>query len=340
MELAQIAGCLFGMALGDALGAETEFLDMYAIRRQFPPNGPQEPPGNPARVTDDTQMALAVGDALLAATRPYTPESVATELVRTFIDWYNHPDNDRAPGNTCLTACENLINGQPWPQASDIGSKGCGANMRVMPVGLLNVDETTRAQIAQLQAAITHSHPTALAASDLTAFVIADLADGGSLDNLPQRVRWYVNAQRDIYHAYWLGDVWQRAYMMPTARHYISNGWEECLEVLNRLDRALIVIDRESDPCLATGAGWIAEEAFATGLLCFLMYPDDPAAVIHRAAATSGDSDSIAAIAGAFAGAHCGLDSWPQDWVDRIEYHDHLQSMSEGLARLHEETTT
>lgn len=339
MEYQQTAGCLFGMALGDALGAETEFLDLYAIRRQFPPNGPQEPPGNPARVTDDTQMALAVGDALLAAPRPYAPESLAAELVRTFIDWYNHPDNDRAPGNTCLQACERLLQGQSWDQASDIGSKGCGANMRVMPVGLLNVDETARAQIAQLQAAITHGHPTALAASDLTAFVIADLASGGSPDDLPQRVRWYINAQRDVYHGDWLGDLWQRAYMMPTARHYIAQGWDDCLEVLNRLDRALIVIDRDSDPCLATGAGWIAEEAFATGLLCFLMYPDDPPAAIHRAAATSGDSDSIAAIAGAFAGASCGLDAWPQDWLDRIEYRDHLHAMSDSLATMHEETT-
>ena len=336
MDLQHIAGCLFGMALGDALGAETEFLDLYAIRRQFPPNGPLEPTGNPARVTDDTQMALAVGDALLAAPRPYEPESLSAELVRTFIDWYNSPDNDRAPGNTCLMACEKLVEGQPWYEASDIGSKGCGANMRVMPVGLLDVTDTTRAQIAQLQAAITHGHPTGLAAADLTAFVIADLASGGSPRDLEQRVRYYARLQEGIYHDEWLGSLWQRAYVMPTARHFILRGWDECQEVLNRLDRALIVMDRETDPCLATGAGWVAEEAFATGLLCFLMYPDDPVAVIQRAAATSGDSDSIAAIAGAFAGAYHGIDAWPQDWIERIEYHDHLHSMSEALARQHQ----
>jgi len=55
----QTAGCLVGMALGDALGADVEFLDVEEIRKRYPPNGPQSLVGNPALVTDDTQMALA-----------------------------------------------------------------------------------------------------------------------------------------------------------------------------------------------------------------------------------------------------------------------------------------
>jgi ADP-ribosylglycohydrolase len=147
------------MALGDALGAETEFLDVPGILRRFPPTGPQEPPGNPARVTDDTQMALAVGEALVAAPRPYSPDTLKDHLQRAFIDWYNSPDNNRAPGRTCMTACEHLIDGMEWREACVISSKGCGANMRVMPVGVLNVDAPIRAKIAQFQAAFTHGHP-------------------------------------------------------------------------------------------------------------------------------------------------------------------------------------
>jgi ADP-ribosylglycohydrolase len=60
-------GCLFGLAFGDALGAVTEFLRVDEICDRFPPNGPQEISGNPAKVTDDTQMALAVGKALVEA---------------------------------------------------------------------------------------------------------------------------------------------------------------------------------------------------------------------------------------------------------------------------------
>jgi ADP-ribosylglycohydrolase len=52
---------------------------------------------------------------------------------------------------------------------------------------------------------------------------------------------------------------------------------------------------------------WVAEEALATALLCVLLYPDDPVAALSRAATTSGDSDSIAALAGAITGAAHGI---------------------------------
>lgn len=337
ITLKSILGCLIGMALGDALGAETEFLNIKGILERFPPNGPQEPEGNPACVTDDTQMAIAVGDALLAAPRPYTASGLIPEFTRTFLDWYDDPENNRAPGNTCLTACEELQEGKTWVEASQISSKGCGANMRVQPVGLLNVDAATRAGIAQLQAAMTHGHPTGLAASDLTAFVIADLSNGGKPEGLVERVRQYAESQREIYHADWLGELWMRAVMMRTPQMYIAHGWDECLAILDRLDAALLTMDRQSDPCLATGAAWIAEEAFATALFCFLMYPDEPLAVIRRAVVTSGDSDSIACLAGAFAGALHGLDAWPAEWVERIEYRDHLLAIAEGLDRQNKE---
>ncbi len=331
MEQDRKAGCLFGMALGDALGAETEFLDIFSILQRFPPHGIQSPQGNPARVTDDTQMALAVGDALIAAPRPYMPDSLSREFVRTFTDWYNDPDNDRAPGNTCLTACEELLSGKAWYEAAQINSKGCGANMRVMPIGLIDVDEATRAGMAQLQAAITHGHPTGLAAADLTAYVIADLGNDGSIDGLLKRVQTYAETQRGIYHQTWLGDLWERSIMFRSPDTYIARGWDECLGVLDRVDAVLVQPDRETDPCQQTGAGWIAEEAFATALLCFLLYPDDATAVIRRAALTSGDSDSIAAIAGAFAGAYHGSDAWEHEWIERIEYHDRLAQQSAAL---------
>lgn len=332
MDYQHSAGCLIGMALGDALGAETEFLTVDAILQRFPPLGPQEPPGNPARVTDDTQMALAVAAALIAAPRPYTPDTLGPALIRTYIDWYNDPDNNRAPGNTCLTACEALQAGQDWVHASQISSKGCGANMRVQPAGVLNVDPATRAAIAQFQAAITHGHPTGLAAADLTAFVIADLGSGGSPEGLPERVRAYAQSQRELYHADWLGDLWMRAMVMPTPQTYIARGWQECEAILDRLDVAVLKQDYRHDPCLSTGRGWVAEEAFATALLCFLLFCDDPVGTIRRAAVTSGDSDSIACIAGAFAGAYHGLDAWPADWVQRVEYRDRLLSASRALS--------
>jgi ADP-ribosylglycohydrolase len=204
--------------------------------------------------------------------------------------------------------------------------------MRVMPVGLLAVDEHTQSAIAQFQAAYTHGHPTALVASDLTAFVISSLATGAEPGMLPNMLRDYAQQHRTEYHTHWLENLWTRVPMTATAEEYIARGWDECFQAIARLETALTSIDRDSDPCIATGDGWIAEEALATALLCFLMYPDDPVAVIRRAAVTRGDSDSIGCIAGSFAGAYCGVDAWPSDWLERIEYHDRIMALSTALS--------
>lgn len=322
-------GCLLGLAFGDALGAGTEFLSVESIVRNYPPDGPHHLTGNPARVTDDTQMTIAVGESLCAVTQPYTVSTLEPALRRAFVDWSRSPENNRAPGMTCLRACELLEDHDlPWYKATVQHSKGCGANMRVAPVGLLALGEGVqaeqqRAAIAQFQAALTHGHPTGLAAADITAATIADLAAGGEVTGLLQRLRSYAQRQSTVYHADWLGPLWQEA-GVDSPQTFIARGWNECLEVLDRLEAALANLDRSLDPCHYTGAGWVAEEAFATGLLCFLMYPQDPLAALHRAAVTSGDSDSIACLTGAFAGAHLGLDAWPAEWIERIEYRDKL----------------
>ncbi|TNY37148.1 ADP-ribosylglycohydrolase family protein [Thermomonospora catenispora] len=335
-------GCLFGLAYGDALGAPTEFLSMEQIRRRYGPLGPADlpgPPDAPALVTDDTQMTIAVAEGLLDALErpPLTPERVLPHWRRRFIDWLHDPRNDRAPGNTCLRACRDLDRGVPWVRATVHDSKGCGAVMRVAPVGLVRgLTDEQRAGAAQLQAALTHGHPTGLAAGELTAFAVWWLREGMDPAELPAALRERCHRQRTVYRSRWLEDLWRRPSGDGASRQgaadspeaFIARGWDECLAALDRLESALARADRDADPCLITGAGWVAEEAMATGLLCFLLFPDDPVSAIRRGAASSGDSDSIACLAGAFAGAHLGLEAWPAAWAERIEYADELARLA------------
>ncbi|MEV6123403.1 ADP-ribosylglycohydrolase family protein [Streptomyces sp. NPDC052077] len=322
-------GALLGLALGDALGFPTEFHDVPTILAGFGPWRERELP-LPAVVSDDTQMTLALGRALHAATErgPLGPRELEGPLRREFTDWYRSPENDRAPGTTCLQACALLEDGdRRWQDASRIGSKGCGANMRVAPLGLLpGLGDEQRAGAAQFQAALTHGHPTALAASDLTARAVLLLARGTAPGALPGLLRAHALEQRTRYHEEWLGDLWTRAGDTGPGE-FIARGWDECLAALDRLGHALRTTSPETDPCLAVGEGWIAEEALAAGLLCFLLLPDEPLTALRRAACTSGDSDSIACLAGAFAGAHLGAGAWPREWADRVEYRAGLLSL-------------
>ncbi|GAQ64676.1 ADP-ribosylglycohydrolase family protein [Streptomyces scabiei] len=322
-------GSLIGLALGDALGHPTEFDDVPAILAKCGPWRKMALP-KPAIVTDDTQMTLALGHGLRAAMDRGSlgPETLERAVRKEFVEWFRSPENNRAPGHTCLVACDLLaVERHPWQFASQIHSKGCGANMRVAPLGLIGpLSDEQRAGAAQLQAALTHGHPTALAASDLTAHAVRLLAQGAEPMGLVGRLRSYAYENRSHYHARWLGDLWTYG-QDPSPEHYISRGWDDCLEALDRVQAALRLPSPESDPCTATGEGWIAEEALATGLLCFLLFVDEPVTALRRAACTAGDSDSIAALAGAFAGAYHGPDAWPVEWADRIEYQGDLVSL-------------
>ena len=321
------SGSLFGMAYGDALGKPTEFMPVARIEAEYGPGGPQDLAGDPAQVTDDTQMALAVGHALRAVRQDLTPQALVGVLTERFVGWLMSPDNNRAPGNTCLRACGALQDGVDWQQATVIDSKGCGANMRVTPVGLLpGLDLEVMAGVAQLQAALTHGHPTAVAASELTAYATRLLRDGLSLAEVLPALLDRCDTQRQVYREDWLGQLWQRSHD-PDPVHFITRGWDECAAALATVATASASPDRTVDPCLATGAGWIAEEALATALYCALLYPDQPVAALGRAANTSGDSDSIACLAGAFLGASLGMAAWPLPWLDRIEYADQLATL-------------
>ena len=110
---------------------------MDVILLRYPPSGPQDLPAPLALVTDDTQMTLAMGEALLQAAQPYTVKTLEDPLRDAFIAWNESPENNRAPGITCKQACDYLACGLPWYKATIASSKGCGANMRVAPVGLL-----------------------------------------------------------------------------------------------------------------------------------------------------------------------------------------------------------
>jgi ADP-ribosylglycohydrolase len=317
---------MYGLAYGDALGKPTEFASVDLIVKWYGPAGPRDLEGDPAKVTDDTQMALAVAWAL-RDTAAAEPEALAAALRRHFVEWAYSPENTRAPGQTCMTACHGLARGKPWHEASVIGSKGCGANMRVAPVGLVKgYDDDAFAGVAQLQAALTHGHPTALAASELTGYAVRVLRDGAGLPALPGLLRDRCRQQRSVYRHEWLGPLWQRS-EVDSPEAYIARGWDECLAVLDRLDAALAQVDGGGDPCLLTGEGWVAEEALATAALCALWHRDDPVSALARAATTSGDSDSLACIAGALLGAAYGMAAWPDDWAQRIEYADQLAAL-------------
>lgn len=298
-------GVVLGLAIGDALGWPTEFLTLARIRATFGPWGITELPAPRAEFTDDTQMSLAIAEALLDA-GDSDLETLMQQVSRRFVAWLDSPENNKAPGNTCLEGARRLKKGCHWTESGSTGSKGCGSAMRSAPIGLYYRDDPDRLREVAISAGMAaHNHPTANAGSVATAYLVKLALDQTiPLERLTSEMIEKLLA--------FCGDL------SP--------------EFNSAVERIPAVMALESEAALdRLGQGWIAEEAVALGLYCFLRTPDDYRATVTRAANSNGDSDSITCIAGAISGAWNGLQGIPPDWVQRIEKREYLLSIANRL---------
>ncbi len=326
-------GCLLGLAIGDALGYATEFLALPEIHKRYGSRGIQDLCGNPALHSDDTQMSLAVAQSLIRAGNG-SLESLMEVLGKEFLRWLRSPENDRSPGNTSIKGCRNLESGIPWNESGIFQSKGCGANMRVAPIGLYywwNPAQLRR--VARASALVTHAHPTALVAAEATALCVSWAIQGIPPSQYMDRIRQEHSNSVNLWDAP-LGECWKRAGFSRPG-DYLGAGWAEVLATLDRVPGALR--QDGSDICEAVGGGWVANEALACALVCVLKSPQDYGNTIRAAANTSGDSDSIASIAGAISGALLGSKAIPRVWKRKIENRQSLTQLSKQLYLSHQQ---
>jgi ADP-ribosylglycohydrolase len=298
----QPLGLLYGLALGDALGWPVEFSPLDAIRARYGPAGIQAPP-DPALFTDDTQMTVALAEALVERGEAEI-DALMEAVTRRFIAWAHDPETpERAPGRTCLRGVANLEHGLSWREAGVKSSKGCGSAMRVAPLGYLyQRDEARLREVAHATGFATHQHPAADAACQAAAYLVK-LA----LDGVPP------------------GDYFDRALQFCAG---ISGEFDEAVQ------RAAACLDwpDETEAMEHIGEGWVGEEAVALALFACARHPDDYPAAVRCAANISGDSDSVACIAGGVLGARLGPAALPLDWVARLEKRAYLADLAGRLA--------
>jgi ADP-ribosylglycohydrolase len=226
-------------------------------------------------------------------------------ISREFVAWLRSPENDRSPGGACLYGARRLEAGVPWWQSGKPNSKGCGAAMRVAPIGYFYQHDLPKLrQVAAASALVTHHHPAAQLGAVAAAFLVK-LA----LDRLPPME------------------------MLPTLELETHGQVQDFDQALARLEKALDMTS--PDAALAhIGEGWVAEEAVMMAFYCFLQSPHDFLATIRRGANTEGDSDSIACIAGGLSGAYLGIRALPRQWVERIEKSPCLEDVAHRLAEV------
>ncbi len=301
---------LYGLALGDALGWPVEFSTLTQIQARYGSHGITEPP-SPALFTDDTQMTLAVTEALIEA-GAQDLELLMNRVSQKFIAWAHHPDTPgRAPGNTCLRAVQQLESGLNWTEAGIKESKGCGSAMRAAPIGYYYQHDPARLRsVAHAIGFATHQHPAADAAAIGAAYLVKLALDGLAPKEYSNRLLEFCAGVSDEFD-----------YAILRVNHTL--GWTDSTAALKYI-----------------GQGWVGEEAVALALYCCLKYPDDYVAAVRLGANIDGDSDSVACIAGGILGARLGLNALPAAWIDRLERRAELATLAEALTRQKAMVTT
>ena len=162
-------GAYLGLAVGDALGATVEFLLPREIRYQYGVHRDMIGGGwlklKPGQVTDDTQMSLALGDALIES-GGWNPNAAAD----AFVAWLRSKPAD--VGNTCRRGIQRYLAQGTLSGPVSEGDGGNGALMRMLPLVLatLHDDAAFRRQMLE-QAHITHNHPL----SDIACLAIGEM---------------------------------------------------------------------------------------------------------------------------------------------------------------------
>ena len=324
-----IRGCLMAGAVGDALGYEVEFMSRRSILSRFGENGITKfalDRNGKALISDDTQMTLFTANGMLMGlTRGYMrgiggrPEKYVDIA---YLDWYYtqtgkkremliddwHPTwlrdlpemaHRRAPGNTCLSACESLFRGVK----AENNSKGCGGIMRVAPMALLDAGYASRNEnsysIEELAEAggeiaeVTHKHPLGfLPASLLTVLLykVIPMTAKQVQEEIDGIVADTVNILDRIYKGKYDAD---KRYLKELTMKAVQLAHSDI---------------SDADAIRQLGEGWVAEETWAIALYCAIRHIDSVEDAIIASVNHDGDSDSTGSVCGNIMGAIYGYE--------------------------------
>jgi ADP-ribosyl-[dinitrogen reductase] hydrolase len=299
----RIRGCAVGAAVGDALGMPLEFGPRRAaddVVREM--HAGRLPAGS---FTDDTEMALALGESLLACHR-----LDAADLAQRFADWYRARPEDI--GRQTRAVLSRIAAGERWEDAvvavqrCEPDSAGNGSVMRCWPAALAHWGDLEALLVdSRLQSQVTHPHAECVAGSTFVNAAIHYLLHG---ETPPKAVAQALDAAE------------------------VPDGLRQTVEAAPKRKRDEL-----------QNSGWVRHtlESAVWALLTTSSFEEAVVRVVNLGS----DADTAGAVTGALAGACYGLEAIPARWQetvhgrwplggDRIWRADDLARMADCLAAL------
>ncbi len=300
----KLAGSLLGQALGDALGFVVEaqppdtahaYVDQcLRLGRAADRHHPQYPFG---QYSDDTQLARELLRSVLDR-GTWDPAAFACRIAELFRD-----RRDVGAGQGTRSAALRLLMGVPWSEAGTAAPyAGNGSAMRAGPLGLLFSEPDSIGRAAREQSRITHLDLRCAAGAVSVALAVSIAGRRASID--PPR---------------FLGEIARAADQDDPAFGAAVRGLASWVS-LSPKAAARHVNESGLDPAHAQ---WQGISAFVTpsvlwSFYAFLRSPDDYWETICTAVGVGGDTDTMAAIAGAISGARLGVAALPQGLLPHL----------------------
>ena len=292
-------GCLIGTAIGDALGAGREGRGMS--RSEDIVSLVEKP--EQLIYTDDTHMTIGVAESLIES-KGFDGEHMAQAFIKNY---EAEPWRGYGPGPPIIFGM--IKSGEAWDSVANRlyrgGSFGNGSAMRVAPVGLLyshNMEKLR--EIAYQSSSITHSHELGKEGAALQACAVA-LALNTPIGEDIDREAFLSRLQNCIRN---------QLYREKIAR---------IGELLGEQDKAEVLA--------VLGNGIEAPSSVPTAIHCFLRQPQSYKDTVTYAVSLGGDTDTIAAMAGAISGAYLGIEAIPSEWRAKLENGEYIETLAEKL---------
>ncbi len=321
-------GALYGLAIGDALGMPTQSLPRADIAARYGPilagfePAPADHPlaaGLPAgTVTDDTAQALLLAGLIVQSGFPVDPAELGRRLLAWEKSVHARGSLDLLGPSTTL-AIDRLLAGVSAEEAGRSGTTN-GAAMRVTPVGVATSGADPRLLVDRVvqSARVTHNTGVALAGAAAVAAAVSAGVDGASVADATHAAVTAARLAAGRGHWVAAADVAARI------------TWATTLTAGLRPEHAIDVVYTLVGTSLATQESVPA--AFGVLAAC----PDEPWLACRIAASVGGDCDTIAAMAGAVAGACHGVAAFPptaRALVTSVNELD-LDQVAAGLLRI------
>lgn len=294
-------GCLLGLAVGDAVGRYWEGVPYHWIAEQHEDiTSLLARVPDETRYTDDTQMAIGVAETLVDCGQ-IDQEVLVEQFVANYEPW-------RGYGQGARRVLQVMEQGGDWRAAAagvfPGGSFGNGAAMRVAPVGAFFHDDLDRVWAeAELSARPTHVHPLGIEGAQVLATAVA----------------WCTRSDHTLDANAMVADLSARC---------TSDEFRDKLALASR------VVSFHG--LHALGNGIAAHESAVTAIACCALFSPSYVDTIGHAILLGGDTDTIAAMAGACSGALLGIDAIPAGFLERLENNgkgrDYLYELSDELS--------